>query len=592
MNHIQPLGFHRVMEGNPIAAHDSPLFKCPTEVLAEIIDYLGANPADLASLAFVNSDCRQLARSWQFRKLTLDATPRATAIVAVLHSEAQLRQQNKLGLSLGACIRQIETSNDEYWKRILASSPRKPGFSTDDNSEEAWDRDEAKLKQWRRETAIVGEELDQFFRMVHQAMTNLPHLYALKLTETSLDQSLVNWLLSFTTVRHLKKARFNMTEEIPRTDTSVEWPLEMLDIQMSWEFQYGYERQDLDASQHWYHLLRPCAPSLQSLTLSHSRLLGAINEKPVSFSLQFPQLRHLHLDYLDDKALEASSLRSLILTSTWLSSLSLDFGNRQIREILQSTGRITTLKTLILNNTLTYKKEAEKKERISLSFLEANSQLNAFAFKLPTKPRLLEYALSKLRPSQLTKLSMTWEGKENPEADDITIQEPCLSEIPETSLRALSLMVSLEDLHLDCISTARMNVYMRDWYVDHNVLRQHLGPSLCKLKRLALTRDIYEYRVGHFPGMPADIALLPGMPTDFAWQFQSYTELRSDDEWWEMHVQHMREQAVQYAETFPRLEFLHIGEQSFGISRHEDSQIVLEETHEQELPWVLDRERS
>lgn len=593
VNHIQPLGFHRVMEGNPIAAQDSPLFKCPTEVLAEIIDYLGADPADLASLALVNSDCRQLARSWQFRTLTLDATSRAMAIVALLYSEAQLRQQNKLGLSLGACVRQIETSSEGYWKRILASRPRKPGFSTDDNSEEAWDREEGKLEEWRRETSIAGEELDHFLRVLHQAMTSLPHLYALELTETSLDQSLVNWLLSFTTVRHLKKIRLNMAEEIPRIDTSVEWPLETLDIQMSWDFEYGTERRDLDASQHWYQLLRPCAPSLQSLTLSHRRLsLGRNNEKPVSFGLQFPQLRHLHLDYVEDEAMEASSLRSLILTSTWLSSLSVDFGNRHIREILQNAGRITTLKTLVLNNTLTYSKEAEKTEPISLSFLEDNSQINAFAFKLPTKSHLLEYALSSLRHSQLTKLSMTWEGKEEPVADGFAIQEPSLSEIPETSLLALSRMISLEDLHLDCVSTARMNAFMRDWYVDHNVLRQHLGPSLRKLKRLALTRDIYEYRVGRLPGMPADMALLPGMPTDFAWRFRSYTELRSDDEWWEMHVQHMREQAVQYAETFPRLEFLHIGERSFGISRDEDSQLVLEETDEQQLPWVVGWEDS
>lgn len=148
MEHIKPLGFHRVMEGNPIAAHDSPLFQCPTEVLTEIVDYLGANATDLASLALVNSDCRQLARSWQFRKISLNASSKTLAILSVLIHEATLRERldNKLGVSLGACIRHVVTSNEGYWEKIMAMQPRKPGFAVDDDSAEAMDNDEAKMK--------------------------------------------------------------------------------------------------------------------------------------------------------------------------------------------------------------------------------------------------------------------------------------------------------------------------------------------------------------------------------------------------------------------------------------------------------------
>lgn len=589
--HIRPLGFHRVMERNPIAAHDSPLFNCPTEVLADIVDHLGADPKDFASLALVNSDCRQLARSWQFCKITMDSTPRAEAILALLLLEADLRQQNKLGLSLGACIRHIETGSSGYWKKVMAVAPRKPGFSADDNDEEAWDEDTSKMEQWRRQAEIMTLERELFVRRVHHAMTSLPHLYTLELTaETVLDQPFINLLLSFTTVRHLDKARFSLTEEIPRVDASVEWPLETLDVTLSWDWEYGYERENLDASQHLYQLLRPCAPSLQSLKLSYSTLRrpGKELDTPVAFDLHFPQLRHLEIGSLCHRDVGPSALRSLILTSDWLSFLSVDLDNRQALQILQEAGSFRNLKTLVLKNFLAHASEAEKTKRISMAFLKDKPQLSAVAFKKPTKPQHLEGALSILRHFPLARLSMSWEGNESLVEDNVmAIVQPSSSQIPPDSLGALSKMMFLEDLHLDCVSTARMNVWKRDWYVDHSVLREHLGQSLCNLKRLALTRDIYEYTLPYHPFIPVDMALLPGMPRNVLWKFTTYSDLRSNDDWWAMHVQHMREQALEYAETFPRLEFLYIGERSFRISRDEDTGIGLDESDDQELRWVV-----
>lgn len=115
------------------------------------------------------------------------------------------------------------------------------------------DQYKAQRNKWRREYFALSKENDCFIRMVYHVMTSLPHLYTLDLSAQgeTLDQSTLNWLLSLTTVRHLKRVRLDMTDEIPRPLNFAEWPLETLDIELNWDFEYAYEREGLDASEHW-----------------------------------------------------------------------------------------------------------------------------------------------------------------------------------------------------------------------------------------------------------------------------------------------------------------------------------------------------
>ncbi|KAL4992076.1 hypothetical protein BDW68DRAFT_106475 [Aspergillus falconensis] len=62
-----PLWLDQVMEGRPIALRDSRLLNLPSESLSAIVGYTKSDKETLASLALVNSDCRQLARSCQSR---------------------------------------------------------------------------------------------------------------------------------------------------------------------------------------------------------------------------------------------------------------------------------------------------------------------------------------------------------------------------------------------------------------------------------------------------------------------------------------------------------------------------------------------
>ncbi|KAL3445046.1 hypothetical protein BJX65DRAFT_310202 [Aspergillus insuetus] len=95
---MAPLTPDRVMEGRPFAARDSRLFKLPLEILSFIIRYLDGDKQSLASLALVNSDCRQLARSCQFQTIVFESSPSSTHL---LGNGASLRTDNPQFTAVG-----------------------------------------------------------------------------------------------------------------------------------------------------------------------------------------------------------------------------------------------------------------------------------------------------------------------------------------------------------------------------------------------------------------------------------------------------------------------------------------------------------
>ena len=71
-----------------IRPSQSRLLSLPTEILAEIVEWLVLDSSALASLALVNIECRQLARSAQFASVDFDYSPAAHGLVNVLAVEA------------------------------------------------------------------------------------------------------------------------------------------------------------------------------------------------------------------------------------------------------------------------------------------------------------------------------------------------------------------------------------------------------------------------------------------------------------------------------------------------------------------------
>lgn len=104
-----PLSFDRVNEGR-FPQSNSLLFKLPFEVLGQILQHV--EPASLPSLALVNRDCRQLARSRQFVSIKLNCSETCLDVVELLRAEGRERDAHgtTLSPSLGVCTRCIKVT--------------------------------------------------------------------------------------------------------------------------------------------------------------------------------------------------------------------------------------------------------------------------------------------------------------------------------------------------------------------------------------------------------------------------------------------------------------------------------------------------
>lgn len=151
-----PLSFDRVNEGHPFRSNAS-LFRLPMEILGEqTVNQVKSirnleNPncsnlpdsklhcmqripidsalcsgiilqniasSSLASFAYVNSDCRQLARSRQFASIHLQYSLSNHDLLLKLVEERRQRQNKRsdgFSPSLGACIRRITVATHPGW---------------------------------------------------------------------------------------------------------------------------------------------------------------------------------------------------------------------------------------------------------------------------------------------------------------------------------------------------------------------------------------------------------------------------------------------------------------------------------------------
>ncbi|KAI6244461.1 hypothetical protein HI914_07443 [Erysiphe necator] len=526
-----PLAFDRVMEGMPISSYNSFLFNFPVEILTAIISELYSNKSDLASLALVNSDCRQLARSYQFCSVKFDGGRNLEGLLRLLQREAVERGQNRGRTrkpSLGACIRRVVTNNDGYWDEIMASRPLKSGRSIGDELDDPFDHDEEKVSQWR---PIVGElthKLNENYRPnVLFVVSSLVNLETFEISHADWNQVLLNTLVSLP-IKNLSLGDVHMTDIIPVMD-QVAWPIERLDIRLSWgiDFRTHTDKSSLNASQSWETILRSCAPSLQFLKICQSAIvfIADLLEEPILFVMKFPKLRQLSL--LWETHFGPSALRSLMLTSSLLVTLAINYGDNETRKLLDRQGRIESLKVVILNHSY----GAPIPESTKFRFLKKNLQLEAIGFySAETKTLINRFLHLAKKFFQLKILSLTWEG----------------FQVSESSLEALSKLPTLEALHL---SSGCQIGWRNDWPVNHDVIKNSLIP-LKKLKKIALTRDVYSYT-----------------RNGFTYEYNSYKELRFDA--WNLHWESMREKALAYAEAFPNIELVHTGEITYEIFRQE-----------------------
>lgn len=112
---FMPLSFDRVNEGR-FPRSNSLLFKLPFEVSGHILQHVV--PTALPSLALVNRNFRQLARSRQFASVHLDTSDPCLELMELLRVEDRERKANSSISSpcLGPCIRRVKVIEDCMWE--------------------------------------------------------------------------------------------------------------------------------------------------------------------------------------------------------------------------------------------------------------------------------------------------------------------------------------------------------------------------------------------------------------------------------------------------------------------------------------------
>ena len=582
---VPPLNFDRVMDGSRPRAFSSALFKLPIEILALIISFVESS--SLAMLALVNRECRQLARSRQFASLNLDDSPSSMALVRLFISETRERSINN-GLtalpSLGACVRRITVLSARSDSKRLASALAansdngKCSDSHEASHGEHSHGDEGKdggkcrhgvedflegeydVATYLHYKSVYLAQL-QIMLLNGKALPNLEYLGRednVKLLPSSASK------LARSPIQHLKVSGWQGGCEGCET----EMPLPQAFAPKVWSLRTFY----LDASlgsdcdpkakvsaRDWTSFLRLCAQTLETLVwISPDPLSKGEQQTFRDWPLpEFPHLRNLYLciELIDDSSMDTFLNSKLV-------NLSIQNRNDFIDGSLANCGSIPSL------NSFSYKHPIRK---ALISFLGANSQLSKLDLKSDiSSTEVLENEVLPLlsKFTNLTSLRLRWPGN--------------CSSVPETALRLIGGLHSLEQLGIRCGAPDMYGYGHQNWAVDHEMMRRHLSP-LKKLRKLALLGDSYEPSIvssglkdyyndtyatrnqfGYVGWAPIDIPI--------------YVHLAMEDPkqgkpWWEKRHRNMLTiETRKYVSIFPDLEWMFFGEREIrlGVDDEED----------------------
>ena len=522
------LEFERVMENNTISARHSRLLTLPVEILSLVIGYISGDSDTLANLALVNSDCRQISRSYQFCSIVIDYRyDRVKAFLQALLRESEQRSQHRSTRhpSLAACVRRISIST-----RFPNTDPSNLTSKVHPAS------DVSKIHE-----AHLG---------VISLLYSMPNLETLEFCGCRFVLHYLLGSISNATVTALKchgetcckGQNLSVGTACISSDREPLEPLAHLDIAIdsmlaSSKFVCG---QDFVFT----NLLDKCASSLESLKISHN-----FSSARLSLASHFSQLRSLHV--VKGSLLDSRSWCSLFRCRR-LSTLAVDFSDDVLRKSFVEMSPHMTLEVLVLY-TINSSPDASL-----LQILKNNINLEALYIGGELPPDFINLLLSKLAGlPNLRLLSMTWSG----------------SEITDSSLVALSTLKFLQQLH---ISTGLQHGTWYNWVVDHEALLLSLSP-LKHLRRIIFTRDSYVLDNGASM-ISAGGYYIHRLPERSQWlrAIRNGLSYETVQEIWEgQHRYRMTDYAQRYAQTFKKLESIHIGQLTFDIIDHDGKRTAM-----------------
>ncbi|KAL8939851.1 MAG: hypothetical protein Q9216_003139 [Gyalolechia sp. 2 TL-2023] len=495
-----PLLFDRVSDGRPITS-TSRLLTLPSEIVASILHHL--SPASLASLALVNSDCRQLARCHQFTIVRLDYSESAVQFIHQLQAEALERSSSDGStktMALGPCVRRL----------TVATHPthiyQRHDIDLNDEYQELSDRE-----RHQRHSAAYYFYFDWYLPSIEALLANravLPNVQFLDWEDSlALEPAFFDAILK-SAIRHLRiegaLAKRFFYYNVSHVQHSAFWPLQSLSLELN-------TASSNDLSPLYGRLLYGCAPTLESLAWSVPLSCGIQNDC-IGPCPPFPSLRHLRvgkMTFVDEpilKELVHDGLMSLEVDTECSPDVLMFFANR---------GHVPGLKTFVWNSYCVPNSTGQE-------FLQANSQIQKLKISQPVPAVCLEGRILPLLTSRfcgLTSLSLDWDDKE----------------VSQQSLTFISRLSMLEQLALGGGSRWE---WPRKWFVDHVTLRNHLQ-KLRLLKKLVFSHD--KYGKGN-----------PG-------RGDRYDDV---DNWYQIeeeHRQSMVNEAMEYVKVFPHLDWIYLG---------------------------------
>ena len=521
-----PLAFDRICEGRrPVST--SRLFRLPYELIDRIL--LSLPQASLAQLAFVNSDCRQLARSRQFVSLCLDYSDKAIQIVSLLMREGLERGSfngHTSKLALGPCIRHLALATQSGWITHRHGVAFNEGFTS---------------KPREIVNKICRKASDMFFGSYLSSIvsllgsrTTMPHLQYFDLEDSIVLQPSFFDALVNSSIQHIKLDRIKVDKAFvippPLSQPSKSWPLQSLQL----DVHPAMGDPDIDVSRLCTSLLHACAPTLENLTWG-SCTAENVRTDGLAQSPPYPSLRRLRMFILP---LQDDALLSRLLHDN-LQCLQSDLGRTPaMKSFFETRGNIPALETLIWDDIKSHKTQ-------SLPFLQANPQLKKFSSPQETSPPLLEtHILPMFQHSftRLTSLSLTWEQ----------------SYIPSTAVEMIAGLATLEQLHL---SAGVQIGWRHNWLIDHDMMREYLS-KLPRLKKIAFSRDSYSN------GLDEEDAEVSYYETKIL-----KPENLSDSKWTDgkFEIEHrwrMVREALKYIRKVPKLEWFYFGQVPMATSKH------------------------
>ncbi|KAK3362201.1 hypothetical protein B0T24DRAFT_690963 [Lasiosphaeria ovina] len=596
------------MGGRQTSSRHSPLFDLPVDILGDIIDLLARDKATLASLALVNSDCRQLARSYQFAEVRLGFNERSVQLLYRLIDETctgfgpqvSARRHVTHPLFIGPCIRKLTVKSE------LDSGLGKawPAYAADGRFPE-----EVMVEANRNFLATFRDPL---LHALAHAMPNIeaiswcldgppinddclfPHIRRLRIRHLRIDRLVIkdfrdHWRANLLCVAPSPAAAGRSL--LPESSTSI---LAFHDVLAAPTKQHlAFPR----------NLLWRCKKTLQRLTLRHMDTWGDNTGGVVSVTQQGQQTFVLsHLQYLDlthlNGQLDLYSWVTLFAPSLRHLALPYDCANPEFQEVLSqyTTGHMSHLETLVVpclprssNSSSIPQAAAEaaaEAARAVATFILKHPHLRKLSVHHGTDALIDSYLVPRLasgRFDSLTSLSLGWEAPAMPHTHDtMNLSNDTLAAIGRiTTLEQLHLRVGTFPGHLDSLS---------QWLIDHGLVRQNLG-GLTRLQKLAFTGDTYaSARI--LQGCEAGYYLIHRVTTQDrmnAWFIQggigSVNALDDKGVWELIHREKMIAEGRIYMAAFPKLEWLYCGQWPMQIHLQKKSVDRLGE--ERETCWTF-----